>query len=111
MRGQAVFLDLTADWCITCKANEATTLNTNTVQSAFKDANIAYMIGDWTNANPEITALLNRHERNGIPLYLLYPATPMAPAMILPQILTKGIVLEAIDSIIHGKQPTPQKSK
>jgi thiol:disulfide interchange protein DsbD len=94
--GQAVFIDLTADWCITCLANKKTTLETDTVQQAFKDANIIYMVGDWTNHNPEITALLSRYGRSGIPLYLLYPPIADAPAAILPQILNEQVVLDAI---------------
>ncbi len=95
-QGQGVFVDITADWCITCKANEVTTLNTKTIQQAFKDANIVYMIADWTNKNAEITTFLNQHGRNGVPLYLFYPPTPNSEPIILPQILTKSIVLKAI---------------
>ena len=98
-QGQAVFIDLTADWCITCIANEKTTLELTEVQQAFKDAGIVYMVGDWTHFNPEITALLNEYQRSGIPLYLLYPPVANAPAIILPQLLSKGIVLNAINNI------------
>ena len=95
-QGVPVFIDLTADWCITCLANERSTLDTPIIQQAFKDAGITYMVGDWTNFNPEITELLERHQRSGIPLYLLYPASANEPATILPQILSKNIVLDAI---------------
>lgn len=98
-QGVAVFVDLTADWCITCLANEKSTLHTDEVQQAFRDAGIVYMVGDWTRYNPEITALLGRYQRSGIPLYLLYPAEADAPALILPQLLSKRIVLDAIDYI------------
>lgn len=94
--GQAVFVDLTADWCITCLANEKSTLETDTVQQAFRDAGIVYLVGDWTHFNPEISALLSEYQRSGIPLYLLFPPVADAPAMILPQILSKDIVLDAI---------------
>lgn len=97
--GVPVFIDLTADWCITCLANEKSTLHTEPVQQAFRDAGIVYMVGDWTNYNPEITALLGRYQRSGIPLYLLYPPEPNAPPMILPQLLSKRVVLDAIDAI------------
>lgn len=96
--GQAVFIDLTADWCITCLANKKTTLETDTVQQAFKNANIIYMVGDWTNYNAEITALLSRYGRSGIPLYLLYPPIADAPAVILPQLLNEQIILDAIEN-------------
>lgn len=95
-QGVPVFIDLTADWCITCIANEKSTLHTEDIQKAFNEAGIVYMVGDWTHYNPEITALLERYRRNGIPLYLLFPAEADAPALILPQLLSKRIVLDAI---------------
>ena len=98
-QGVPVFIDLTADWGITCIANEQATLNTADVRQAFKDAGIVYMVGDWTYPNAEITALLSEYHRSGIPLYLLYPAEPNAPAIILPQVLSKAIILDAIDSV------------
>ncbi|CAA0078470.1 Thiol:disulfide interchange protein DsbD [BD1-7 clade bacterium] len=98
--GTPVFVDLTADWCITCLANESSTLNTVEVQQAFKDAGIVYMVGDWTQPNPEITALLDEYNRSGIPLYLMYPPIANAPAVILPQILSKGAILDAIKNVI-----------
>ncbi len=95
-QGTPVFIDLTADWCITCIANEKSTLEKPEVQQAFNDANIVYMVGDWTNYDPDITALIEQHQRSGIPLYLLYPPRPNAPATILPQLLSPSTVLEAI---------------
>lgn len=97
--GKAVFVDLTADWCITCLANEKTTLHTEEVQQAFKQADIVYMVGDWTNYDEEITALIERYQRSGIPLYLLYPPGADKEAIILPQLLSKRVVLQAIDSL------------
>jgi thiol:disulfide interchange protein len=97
--GQPVFVDLTADWCITCIANEKSTLETKEIQQAFKDAGIVYMVGDWTDYNPEINQLLADYGRSGIPLYLLFPADRNAPALILPQLLSPSIVLEYINKI------------
>ena len=97
--GKAVFIDLTADWCITCIANEKATLHTPEIQQAFEQAGIIYMVGDWTHFNAEITALLSEYNRSGIPLYLLFPPIPDAPAIILPQILTKQIILDSIESM------------
>ena len=97
--GKPVFVDVTADWCITCKANEAAVLLTDELTEAFASSGVVYMIADWTNHNAEIAALLQRHGRNGIPLYLMYPADPGAKPLILPQILTKQIVLDAIDAV------------
>lgn len=97
--GKPVFIDLTADWCITCLANEKTTLHTRDIQQAFADAGIVYMVGDWTNYDEEITALLTHYQRSGIPLYLLFPAQVNASPQILPQLLTKRIVLDAINGM------------
>ncbi len=96
-QGTPVFVDLTADWCITCLANEKTVLHTDEIQQAFKQAGITYMVGDWTNYDEEITALIEQYQRSGIPLYLLYPADSRQAAIVLPQLLTKNIVLQAIE--------------
>ncbi|SFL58525.1 protein-disulfide reductase DsbD family protein [Methylorubrum salsuginis] len=92
--GRTVFVDMTAAWCITCQVNERTVLDRAGVQAAFKAGNVAYLKGDWTNQNPEITRLLERHGRSGVPLYLVY--RDRGEARVLPQILTEGIVLDAI---------------
>lgn len=97
--GQAVFVDVTADWCITCASNEALVLNTERIQNAFRERNIAFVVADWTNYDPAITALLEQYQRSGIPLYLLFEANSSAPARLLPQILSQGIVLDALDSL------------
>lgn len=88
---QPVFLDVTADWCITCKFNESRVLYTAEVQEMFAEKNVIYLVADWTNDNPEISALLDRYNRVGIPLYLYFPAGS-DEAQILPQILTKDIM-------------------
>lgn len=93
--GRPVFVNLTAAWCITCKVNERMALATDAVQRAFAERRVAYLVGDWTRGEPAITALLRAHGRDGVPLYLFYPADGGAPVL-LPQILTEGIVLRAI---------------
>ncbi|MCK9563842.1 MAG: protein-disulfide reductase DsbD, partial [Bacteroidales bacterium] len=90
-----VFVNLTADWCITCLANERVALSSGAFASALEQHGITYLKGDWTNQNPEITALLNANQRNGVPLYLYYRAGENVPE-ILPQILTPGLVLEVL---------------
>ncbi|GJE27750.1 protein-disulfide reductase DsbD family protein [Methylobacterium organophilum] len=92
--GRTVFVDMTAAWCITCQVNERTALAGERVRAAFKAGDVAYLRGDWTNRNPEITALLERHGRSGVPLYLVYRGR--SEARVLPQILTEGIVLAEI---------------
>jgi DsbC/DsbD-like thiol-disulfide interchange protein/cytochrome c biogenesis protein CcdA len=89
-----VFIDLTAAWCVTCLVNEHSTLTTDAVQSAFAARHIKTLVGDWTNRDPAITRLLQLSNRDGVPLYLYFPAG--AAPITLPQILTPQIVLNAI---------------
>lgn len=98
-QNKPVLVNLTADWCITCLANEKTTLHTEEVQQALQQAGITYMVGDWTHYDEAITALIERYQRNGIPLYLLYPSDSAKEAVILPQLLNKRIVLNAIKDL------------
>jgi thiol:disulfide interchange protein DsbD len=94
--GRPVFIDATASWCITCLVNEEAALSRPSVHAAFKDKHIALLVADWTNRNPEITALLQSHGRSGVPVYIYY-APGAAEPKILPQILTEGEVLKALD--------------
>jgi thiol:disulfide interchange protein len=102
--GKTVFVDVTADWCITCIANETAVLNTAEMTRAFADQGVVYMVADWTNQDAAIAALLQRHGRNGIPLYLVYPPDLSLPPLILPQVLTKNTVLEALQSVSGKKR-------
>jgi len=93
-----VFVNFTAAWCITCKVNELNALDVDSVKLAFKDNAITYLKGDWTNEDPGITAALQEYGRTGVPLYLLY-AKDSPRATVLPQILTPGIVLDALEAL------------
>ena len=93
-----VFVNFTAAWCVTCKVNEAVALSTPEVEAAFADNGIRYLKGDWTNEDPEITRKLAEHGRSGVPLYLLYGAGAEKP-IILPQLLTRDIVLRAVQNL------------
>ena len=93
--GRGVFVNFTAAWCISCKVNEQVALNRESVQAAFARGNIAYLKGDWTRGDPAISAVLRAHGREGVPLYLLYPPGGGA-ARVLPELLTEGIVLDAL---------------
>ena len=97
--GRPVFVDVTADWCITCIANEKAVLHSDEITAAFARQDVVYMVADWTNYNAEIARFLERHGRTGIPLYLMYPADPGAQPLILPQLLSKNMVLEALSAI------------
>lgn len=93
--GRPVFVNFTAAWCITCKVNERIALSKDDVEAAFKKSNVAYLKGDWTNRNAEISAALQAVGRDGVPLYLYYAPKAAEPA-ILPQVLTPGIVIDAV---------------
>lgn len=94
--GQPVFVDVTADWCITCLANEQAVLFTDDAQQAFRDADVVYMVADWTNYEPAIGEFVRSHGRYGIPLYVMYPAQAGAEPVILPQLLTRKILRDAL---------------
>jgi thiol:disulfide interchange protein DsbD len=94
--GKPVFVNMTASWCITCLVNERVALSSDTVVQAMADNNVSYLKGDWTNNDPVITEVLKRFQTSGVPLYLMYPSDPAKPAQVLPQLLTEGIILDAI---------------
>lgn len=97
--GEAVFLDVTAAWCITCKANESLVLNSTEIQTAFEEKSVVYMVADWTNYDPAITELLAQYRRNGIPLYLWFDGSSSRTGEILPQVLSKSIVLQKLSTL------------
>ena len=97
-RGDPIFVDVTADWCITCLANEAAVLFTPEMEQAFIDADIPYMIADWTDYDADIGRFVQSHGRSGIPLYVMYPRGVGSTPVILPQLLTRDIVLTAIEN-------------
>jgi DsbC/DsbD-like thiol-disulfide interchange protein/cytochrome c biogenesis protein CcdA len=89
--GKPVFVYFTADWCLTCKANEAAAIERAAVRDAFKNAGVKVLVGDWTNGDPAITRFLESRGRAGVPLYLWYEPGPVEPEE-LPQILTPGML-------------------
>jgi thiol:disulfide interchange protein len=95
-QGKPIFVNITADWCITCLANEQLTLNTEPVKQALIEEGIVYLKGDWTNHDPLITQLLAQYQRTGIPLYLFFPAGSNSEAQLLPQILTSDSLLAVL---------------
>lgn len=90
--GKPVFVYFTADWCLSCKANEAGAIDREAVQSAFAKKGVVTLVGDWTNGDPAITRTLAEHGRNSVPLYLWYAPGKPEPE-ILPQILTPGLLV------------------
>lgn len=91
--GQAVFIDFTAAWCITCQVNKKVVLQTEEIQKVFSEHKVKLYKADWTDKNPQITAALAKFGRNSLPLYVFYPAGSKKPQL-LPEVLTKGIVLD-----------------
>ncbi len=93
--GTPVFVNMTADWCVTCKANERRVLSGATFKSALAAAGATYMVGDWTNVDPEIGAFLEAHGAVGVPLYVVYPAGG-GDGVVLPALLNDAIVVDAL---------------
>ena len=86
-----VFLNFTADWCITCKVNERVALKTKNTLNLFKEKEIFYMEADWTNKNKVIAEKLESFGRSSIPLYVFYPERDKQP-IILPEILSESVI-------------------
>ena len=94
---ELIFLNFTADWCITCKVNESVALNSEEVKALIKQKNIKYLEADWTRKNEAIAKKLEEFGRSGVPLYLLYPST--GKPIILPEILTEDILLNYLNEL------------
>ena len=95
--GTPVFVDMTADWCITCKVNEKAVLQTAAFAQLLKRTGTVYMVGDWTNQNPEISAVLDEFKAPGVPLYVVYPAHG-GVAHRLPQVLNQAMMRDALEA-------------
>ncbi|HEY6546119.1 MAG TPA: protein-disulfide reductase DsbD [Dokdonella sp.] len=94
--GRGVFVDMTADWCVTCKVNERAVLHTDRFRELVERTDTVLMQGDWTNVDPEISAFLKEYQSVGVPLYVMFPAGSGSPGIKLPTVLTFGIVEEAL---------------
>jgi len=89
-----VFVNMTADWCVTCKANERRVFARAPFRTALHRSGAVYMKGDWTDVDPAITAFLDSHGAVGVPLYVVYPR--QGEPRKLPTVLTPDIVREAL---------------
>ena len=94
--GRIVFVDMTADWCVTCKANEKAVLNTPAFRELLATHDAVMLTGDWTNVDPAITAFLEAHGAVGVPLYVLYPRGGGA-GEVLPTVLTQDGMRRAFE--------------
>ena len=90
---QAVFVDFTASWCVTCQVNKKAVLETEQALNVFKQHQVKLLRADWTNLDQEITDALAVFDRNSVPLYVYYPSDGSQPK-ILPQILTQAHIAE-----------------
>jgi len=93
--GTPVFVDMTADWCVTCKANEHAVLDTQAFRDLLKRTGAVYMKGDWTDVNPTISAFLQQYHSPGVPLYVVFPKHG-GPGKQLSTVLTRSIVEQAL---------------
>ena len=96
-QGKPVFVYFTADWCLTCKVNEAAAIDRDEVRAAFRQAGVDVLAGDWTNGDPAITRFLESRGRAGVPFYLWY--APGKPAEELPQVLTPAMLIDRAQSV------------
>jgi len=99
-QGRPVFVDFTADWCLTCNVNRKTSIEILPVREKLKAINAVTLLGDYTRVPDDITAELQKFGRAGVPLVLVYPKDAQAPPQILPEVLTPGIVLEALEKAV-----------
>jgi len=99
--GRPVLVDFTADWCVNCQVNKKIAIEIPSVRKELKKINAVALVGDYTHFPDNITAELNRFNHAGVPLVLVYPKNPEAQPMVLPQVLTPGIVLNALDQAVR----------
>ncbi len=98
-KGRNILVDMTADWCLTCKVNERLVFDDLEVQALLKQKKFLLLKGDWTQRNEEITRFLNRYDRVGVPFYVLYSAQHPG-GVTLPEVLTKSSFTELVNKEI-----------
>jgi thiol:disulfide interchange protein DsbD len=103
--GKPLLVNFTASWCLTCLVNERNAFADAAVQEIFRNKKVTLMKGDWTNRDPAITKALAEFGRAGVPLYVVYNSKPGSPPIVLPQILTAGIVESAFASAPGAHAP------
>jgi thiol:disulfide interchange protein DsbD len=104
-QGQTVFIDFTAAWCVTCKANESTAIETDEVRALMDELGVVAVKGDYTTHDATIAQWLQRYERVGVPLYVVLPGARPNDAIVLPELLTTGMVLDALKEAGPSRAP------
>lgn len=102
-QGQPVFIDFSAKWCMTCKINESTVLNTARTDELFEKYGVKRIYADFTNEDPVTGEWIARFGKAGVPVYVLFP--PFANEVILPEILTYGILEGTFDEYLEYSEP------
>ena len=97
--GKPIFIDFTAAWCLSCQVNEQVAFSSEDVQNKFKELGIRSFKADWTSRDEKITQALADFGRNSVPLYVLYSGKSGSQPEILPEIITPGIVLDALKNL------------
>lgn len=98
LHGHTLFIDFTAEWCVSCKVNEKTVLETAAVREAFAKHGVIPLKADWTRKDEIIGAWLKRWGRAGVPMYLVVPPSGVGDAILLPEVITPGMVIEAVET-------------
>jgi thiol:disulfide interchange protein DsbD len=106
--GRPVFVDFTASWCLSCQVNERVALRTTAVDEAFKQHNVALLKADWTSHDDAISQALASYGRSGVPAYALYASNQSTPTL-LPEVLTPGIVVDALNKLPAGASASAVK--
>jgi thiol:disulfide interchange protein len=104
--GRPVFVDFTARWCLSCQVNERAVLNRGDVRRRLRDSGIVLVRADWTKHDESIASALTELGRSGVPTYVFY--RPGQPALVLPEVLTPGLVLDALDQVQNRARPNTQ---
>jgi thiol:disulfide interchange protein DsbD len=104
--GRVVLLDFTADWCLTCKVNERVAFGSDAVRASLRAHDVALLRADWTTRDPSVTRALAAFSRNSVPFVVLYGRDRVGAPVVLPTLLTPGIVTRALAAAAAGRAPT-----